>query len=403
MEDLEVIDAHEHLLPERARTSATVDAFTLFGGYLPADLRLAGMGDEAVGRLRDAGRPVEERWRDLAPFWERVRHGSYARAILLAVRKFYGFDRVEADTIGPLSRAVAAANAPGIYHRVLQEACGIRCSLTHLDARQLASPDLGTPLLRPVPLFVYEIDSWESLARPVYDPGAAVRSLDDYLESGRRFIARRQEGGALGLKMGSAPYREPSREAAETAFAAAREGRPPAHPLFNPIHDWVVDRLVAFAAERGLPVAVHTGYWGDFRDRHPLHLIPLIQRHPGARFDIFHLGYPWIRETLMLAKGFPNVWLNLCWSHLISQRSATDALREALDLLPTNRLTAFGGDFGPESVELVYGHLVMAKEDVAGALAERVAGGGMSAAEALGIARRWFFENPRELYRVPTG
>ena len=48
-----------------------------------------------------------------------------------------------------------------------------------------------------------------------------------------------------------------------------------------------------------------------------------------------------------------------------------------------------------------YSLLVMAKEDVAEALAERIASGRMTPVEARGIARRWFFDNPHELYRIP--
>jgi predicted TIM-barrel fold metal-dependent hydrolase len=400
MRGMPVIDAHEHLLPEPRRLELPVDAFTLFSGYVPADLGLAGMSDAEYRRMRDPGVSLEERWRILAPRWERVRFGSFARAILLTVRGLYGIEEISARTVGTLSRAMAAANTPGIYDRILRRACGIRRVLTHLDVRQQASPDLGTPLLVPVALFLYEIDSWASIERPVFAPDSEVRTLDEYVEAGRRFITRMRAGGACGLKMGSAPFGQPSRSAAAAAFEGVRSGTAGIHPLFNPIHDYVVDELIAFAAAQGLTVAVHTGYWGDFRDRSPLNMIPLIQRHPEARFDLFHLGYPWVRESLMLAKGFPNVWLNLCWTHVISQRMACDALREALDLLPANRLTAFGGDYGPDSLEKIFGHLAMAKEDVAEALAERVAARRMSTDQAEGVARRWFHDNPRELYAL---
>jgi predicted TIM-barrel fold metal-dependent hydrolase len=128
-------------------------------------------------------------------------------------------------------------------------------------------------------------------------------------------------------------------------------------------------------------------------------MIPILQRHPTARFDIYHLGYPWVRETLMLGKGFPNVWLNFCWVHSISQRCALDALDEAIDLVPMNKILAFGGDcFLP--VEKVYGHLVIARENVARVLAGRVRRKQMNEVQALGWARKWFWDNPKELYRL---
>jgi uncharacterized protein len=400
LRDLPVIDAHEHLLPESERLRVPVDAFSLFADYTPADLRLAGMSDEEYRRMRDTSVSVDERWSILAPRWERIRFGSFARAILLGIRQVYGIEDLDARTVGPLCRAMAAANTPGIYDRILVRSCGIRRVLTHIDVRQHASPDLGTSLILPVPLFVFEIASWESLEHPVFAPGAVVRSLDDYLDCGKAFILRMRAAGAPGIKMGCAPFGPARRSDALAAFEAVRRGAPPTHPLFNAIHDFVVDELVSFAGSLEMVVAVHLGYWGDFRERGPLNMIPLIQRHPQTRFDLFHLGFPWVRETLMLGKGFPNVWINLCWNHVISQRVATDALREALDLLPTNRVIAFGGDYSPLSLEKICGHLQMAKEDAATALAERVAHGSMTEGEARDVARAWFHDNPCALYAI---
>ena len=72
---------------------------------------------------------------------------------------------------------------------------------------------------------------------------------------------------------------------------------------------------------------------------------------------------------------------------------------EWLDLVPINKIIAFGGDYC-KPVEKVYGHLVMAREDIARVLAARVAEGLMTETQAVAIAHKWFFENPSELYRL---
>ena len=117
------------------------------------------------------------------------------------------------------------------------------------------------------------------------------------------------------------------------------------------------------------------------------------------RFDLYHLGYPWVQESLMLGKGFPNVWLNFCWTHIISQRFAMDALDEAIDLIPMNKLIGFGGDYYLP-VEKVYGHLTMAREDIARVLAARIERGQFTEDQALGLAHKWLRDNPAELYRL---
>lgn len=56
--------------------------------------------------------------------------------------------------------------------------------------------------------------------------------------------------------------------------------------------------------------------------------------------------------------------------------------------------------YGTEALEKIYGHLVMARENVASVLAGRVDQGRMSTDEALRIARLWFWDNPKDLYRL---
>jgi predicted TIM-barrel fold metal-dependent hydrolase len=391
----EIIDCHEHLAPERQRVAAQVDVFTLFAHYTRHDLAVAGMTEAQYQSLYNRDIPLARRWQTFEPFWQRIRWASYARAALLAAQHFYGADDIAADTAEAISDAMRQANTPGLYQRVLGDACHIRTALT-----QCGSTDLGgTPLLTPVMPLIYEVETWHAVARPPFEPDAAIRSLDDHLDAIRRYLDRVKSEGAVGLKMMSNPYQPPRRADALDAFESLRSGAVDRLPVPNPLRDYLVDRTIAFAAERDLVVCVHTGYWGDFRTLDPLHMIPVLQRHPATRFDIYHVGYPWMREALMLGKGFPNVWLNFCWTHIISQRFATDALDEAIDLIPMNKLLAFGGDYALP-VEKVYGHLVMAREDVARVLAARIERGLMTDTQALDLARKWFVDNPTQLYRL---
>ena len=395
----EIIDCHEHLGPEKWRVERSVDVFTLFSHYTRGDLLVAGLSDKDYQALFDQNISLERRWVLFKPYWERIRWTSYARSALIAAQKFYGFSDINDNTYQPLSEAIQKANQPGIYQCVLGDACKIRTALT-----QCGQTDLGTSLLTPLmPIFFREeLGTWDKLSHPSFTPGASIRSLDDYLDALRHYVLRVKSEGAVGLKMASSPYQNPDRREAINSFENMRSGvldqlcTPPER---NPFIDYVTDQMIAFAGQQDLVVAVHTGYWGDFRLLDPLHMIPLLQRHPTVRFDIYHLGFPWIRQALMLGKGFPNVWLNLCWTHIISQRAVVSALDEAIDLIPTNKLLAFGGDYGIP-VEKVYGHLVMAQEDIAEVLARRVTENQMTETQAIELAHHWFWDNPVELYKL---
>jgi predicted TIM-barrel fold metal-dependent hydrolase len=403
LEGLEIIDAHEHLVPEAHRVNAPVDVFTLFAHYTYGDLRAAGMSDREYRTARNHDLPLDYRWRLFAPYWEQIRWTSYARSALIAAKRFYGADDINERTYAGISERMQAANTPGIYQRVLGDACRVRTCLTQWLA-QCRVTDFGTPLLTPVMLMFaldfepnpvrWGLQSWKEIAGD-----GSVRSLDDLLGANRAHIRRVKAEGAAGLKMVSHPFQTPDRKAAHEAFEQLRTGTAAELPPVNPLRDYVVDELIRYAGEQDLTVAVHTGYWGDFRMLDPLHMIPMLQRHPDVRFDLYHLGYPWVRESLMLGKQFANVWLNFCWTHIISQRFAMDALDEALDLLPMNKIIGFGGDYN-FAVEKVYGHLVMAREDIARVLARRIERGQMSEDQALGLARKWLWDNPKELYRL---
>ena len=395
LEKLEVIDCHEHLGPEKSRVNSPVDVFTFFSHYTRGDLAVAGMKQADYDSLFNRDIPLKRRWQRFRPYWEQIRWGSYARAALIAARRFYGADDVNDDTYEQLTEAMQEANTPGIYERVLREACNIRTCLT-----QCGSTDLGgTPLLTPVMPLIWSVETWQALTAPSPDGTEPVRTLDDYLDRMRRYVERVKSEGAVGLKMISNPYKEPRRDEALAAFEGLRGGSVSQLPAVNPLRDYVVDQVISRATELDMVVCVHTGYWGDFRTLDPLHMIPILQRHPNARFDVYHVGYPWVREALMLGKGFANVWLNFCWTHVISQRFAMDALDEAIDLIPANKILAFGGDYG-SPVEKVYGHLVMAREDVARVLAARIERGQMTESQAMVLARKWFFDNARDLYRL---
>jgi predicted TIM-barrel fold metal-dependent hydrolase len=394
MAELDIVDCHEHLGPEKGRVESPVDVFTLFSDYTSRDLLVAGMSEADYKFLLDREIPLQRRWETFRPYWQEIRWDSYARAALLAARKFYDIDDINDNTYELLSQRIQQANTPGIYQRVLGDACNIRVALT-----QCGSTDLDCPLLVPLMPVFFDTRTWELLSKEPYVADMEVGSLDEYVEAVRRYIVRVKAEGAVGLKMVSNPFGAPNRDDAAKAFDAIRNDPEMYLADPNPLKDYLADQAIAIGTEEGMVIAVHTGYWGDFRQLDPLHMIPMLQRHEKAKFDIYHLGYPWMRETLMLGKGFPNVWLNFCWTHIISQRFAVAGLDEAIDLVPMSKILIFGGDY-TTGVEKVYGHLVMAREDIAEVLARRIRRGLISESQALELIRKWFWDNPKDLYSL---
>jgi len=72
MEAMEIIDAHEHLRPEKSRIELPVDVFTLFSHYTHGDLRVAGMPENDYQVLFDREIPLQRRWKLFSPYWREI-------------------------------------------------------------------------------------------------------------------------------------------------------------------------------------------------------------------------------------------------------------------------------------------------------------------------------------------
>ncbi|MBC7287455.1 MAG: amidohydrolase family protein [Armatimonadetes bacterium] len=402
-----IVDAHEHLAPERDRVAMQPDVCFLFSHYLTGSLHAAGfdLGDGRVlsrGQVRefllDASRPVEERFSVLERFIPAVRETSYAQAMWRALQDLYGFDDITRENFMAITEAMRQANTPGIYDRILSDKCRIRFALT-----QQGRTDYTEPYMVPV-LHLSMLHSFpegkETLIRRSEKLGLNVQSLDDYLDLCRlQLVQWRDRERVVGMKTHSQPYvPPPDRDEASVLFdRLLRSGSFDAGENAA-LERYLREELIAMCGELDLTVAVHAGVWDDFRQLDPRHNIPLIVKYPQTRFDIYHMGMPWVRDTLFLAGNWHNVYINWCWAHIVSFYMAQTSIREYVDFVPVNKIMAFGGDYSAPAVEKVYGHLTMAQENVAAALAWMVTDRRMTTDRAIEVARMWFWDNPVRIY-----
>jgi len=398
MEQMDIVDAHEHLPPEKERTGSPVDVLTLFSHYTRTDLVTAGMSLDWRDRISDTSIPLAERWPVFWPHYRNMRYTGYARAAHLALKEFYGFDEITEENYHAISDVMQEQNTPGIYYRILRDKCRIRCCLTQIGRVPEENRDLLVPLLPGAPLS--DLGSGPQ-TQAVLDAGAGT--LAEYREwVGARMDEYRAQG-VVGLKFTCEAVPEVDPGVAERLLGRLKHASPRqrASAEFQPLRHALRHELWDVAGERGMVIAVHCGIiwsnWNDCVPIDPRHMVPICLRHRGTKFDLYHAGMPWVRHMGVLAKALPNVWLNLCWTHVISPEMTVSLLDEWMDLVPTNKILGFGGDYS-KPVEKVWGHLVLARRDIARVLAKRVAEGVMSRAEAVRIARQWLDENPRELY-----
>ncbi len=226
-----------------------------------------------------------------------------------------------------------------------------------------------------------------------------VKSLDEVVEVSDRWMELQVEKGAIEFKCSSIPLEIPDKARAEEELRAVFRGElVPYHRAYH-LMAYLRESHARKAAKLNVPIAVHAGIWSDYRTLSANHLVGFIKRNPATRFDIYHLGIPEVRNTLQIVKNFSNAYLNLCWAHIVAPEMVVNTLKEALDMIPLNKIFAFGGDYNV-FIEKVYGHLLMARENISLVLADRVDKGLIDMSEAERILRSWFYENPKEFYRT---
>ena len=110
----------------------------------------------------------------------------------------------------------------------------------------------------------------------------------------------------------------------------------------------MMNRLCQLCLEAGVPLQIHTCMQRETRyvllDRRPTLLNSLFCRYPELRVDLFHGGYPWYVQAGLMAKYFPNVYIDGNWGADISPSGYGAALTAWIDTVPMNKILARGGD-----------------------------------------------------------
>lgn len=410
IEQTPTIDTHEHLPPESVRLEQNPDFSTFFSHYCQDDLVAAGMAQSDLARFFAPDVEVEEKWRLFEPWYRWARDGSYCRASAIATQRFYGIGALESlDDAVALTDAVRRANTPGLYRRVLRDACNVRRAVNY-DGDVVLNDDLFATVV-----FVthYAEASLAAIRSLEQRTGIVCGTLAAYVDAVRQDLASLRERGCRGYKFHFAYMRDlafaPRTHAeAEAAFLRVTEEghgwrtHSIGYEEARVLQDYMVHRVVEYAGEVGLPVVFHaslqarTGHNPD--DARPLRLWNLANRFPRTRIVVLHAGLPWMEDAALLAKQYPNVYLDMGWTHLMSPEISTRALATWIDLVPMNKVFGFGGDYSV--IEKVYGHLTLARRDIARALAARVDAGDLTMARARAWIQAILHDNPAEVYQL---
>jgi hypothetical protein len=383
--DMPVIDTHEHLPSWERNRNQNGDVLAEYlTHYFSCDLVSAGFTD--MEKIRSNDYTVMQKWDMLEPYWEACRYTGYGRSLDISVRGLYGIDGIRRDTVETLNAKFAESRAAGShYDYVLKEKCRIDLSLldnnTDFDLRYFRNVYRADRFIFP------NFDQWEGV------------SFDDFLTLFEQDIKKSVSEGYTVMKTNCAYFRslyfeKTEREAAEAIYSQKKSDKA--------LSDFMMHFFLSVAGQTGLTVQIHTGLQegngNTLSNSDPILLNNLFILYPDVRFDIFHISYPFERKLIALCKNFPNVYIDMCWAHIISPNASVAALCEMIDTVPLNKISGFGGDYC--FVDGVYGHIILAKQNIARALAKKIKEGIFDFDTALSIAARFLYGNPKEIFRL---
>jgi hypothetical protein len=389
MSALDIIDAHEHLCTEKQHLTNYYTFYTWFIPYVQYDLMSAGMPAENLWRAPDSDSMTLEYWKQIKPLWEYVKHGSYAEPVLMALKEFYGMDDITDENYMKLGEKMRATRYPGRYKEILQDRCHIKYILNQANIYGYPEGDLMKGSI-----FLLSIVTTEGLKKYRRDHPQAT--IDEYLTYMQEEIHKARIAGSVLAKFDASCFiYPPNREKAEAAFR--NFDTTSVFTNQSDLAGYLFDRMIDIATNEGMVICIHTGVWGNINIKNPELIYPVVERHPKSTFDIYHMGMPYVNECGFLGKNYPNVYLNLTWSHIVSPRMAIEALDQWLDYVPLNKISAFGGDF-INMPELVWAHLEIAKRNLAEVFSRRIIRGQLTLEQSKHILKMWFYDNPARIY-----
>jgi len=408
---LEIIDTHEHIPDEAVACADTLGFFNFFEHYVSSDLVSAGMPRASLEAMRNPhnGLMPEERWKLMEPWWPYARTTAYGRAMIEYMSELFGVEDISGESIANACLRIVSARQPGWYRHVLREKAGMDKALVIRWPGQHV--DVDRELFRAVPILDhYATPSTRAdLEALEKEAGHAIQTLDQLMAAQEALLDSFAAKGIVAVKIFLAYQRTLQFDRytqAEAGRAFDRIWLSQKLDLgfadLKPLQDFMTRRLVGLAAERGLPIQIHTGLQegngNHLENSKPTLLTDLVLDYPNAQIVLFHAGYPWSGLVAAMAKNFPNVYADLCWMSAVSPAFAARTLDEWVETIPANKIFAVGGD--SNYAEGAYGHCNRARRTVCEVLGNKVAQGYLSGEEAHWMAGRILRENARDLFRI---
>lgn len=413
-----IFDTHEHLMSEEERRLQNLDVFYLFSHYIGSDLVSSGMSETDFNKILDKNIAIEERWNIFEPYLENVRNTSYSKIVFEAVNDLFGINDITKDSYMELSQKLEETKKTDWYENILLKKCRIKYMLDFIENM----PGIADqkPLAKHGSIAVKNFDDivsvccMEDIFRFEKKYNTSIYKFKDYLDMIDGIFEDSKKAGYKVLKIVIAYFRTINFE--EVTFAEADKVFSRFFMLkdygfleridflskdeLKPLQDYLIHYIIQKAIKYYWPVQIHTGLLNGNRNNvanaNPCFLINLFLKYRNCSFDIFHAGFPFTKELIAITKQFSNVFFDLCWIQQVSFKLYKDTLNLALETIPSNKIFAFGGD--NFILECTYGSQKIARRLISEIMYEKVRDRYFTFDEAIKIAEKILYSNPKSVY-----
>ena len=401
MEGLTLIDAHEHLMSEEdSLANGGIDIMgALLTQYIPTAFNSAGV-DKKREWLCDKNIPLAERWESYKQYLPFVAHTGYYRTANMAVQALFGLKRLDASNFFEVNERIKNEVKPGFYDKLLKGHCKIERVLNQRSwGKNEGYNDFVTDINRDFMQLQYGMNARYDNLKDLWEKyGDTGMNVDEFAEKCVSSMAGKHHGIKL---QSDVPFPKPSFEEAQAQFKNYLNFRIGSTDMVC-LNLYLLHKVIELCGKYNLVVAVHCGIiwecWNDFYQLSVQNIVQAVRRYRDTTFDLYHASIPWVREAGVVGNQYPNVNLNLTWTHEISPAMTISFLDEWIDLVPVNKIIGFGAD--GRSPFLTAGLRKRTFDNIAEVLSRRVKGDEMTLEEAKEICRMWLYDNPKRIYSL---
>jgi len=420
IESLTVIDTHEHISSEAELLGSEIDIFDLFIPYIVDNLESAGITIKEMSSMKNRQLAFKDRWAVFNKYYPSIQHSTYILALQASLAEQYQFKNYSLEECQRVSEVMKKDFASKGFMQKFMDKNKIESMLTfRAPSSEEVRRNYGDNKITLVPtvnhICVKDFKSLEEISKLTETP---IRNLDDILAGIDKLFKEYAAAGIKNIKFGSAynreiNYRDRTRAEADAAFAKIiatpfdySGAVPDKYYVFHlsdyhiPLDDYLGVYMIKQAEKYNMNVIFHVGIFAwnfnSIKNNHASSLEWLIKNFPTVNFVILHAGYPYFDEVILLAKYYPNVYINMTWDHIIERGKSIEVIKRYIEMLPTSKIHLFGGDYlFPQQI---YGNVIFTKENLYIAFSDLIEKGILTEERARQIAYDWLYAFPKEFY-----